>query len=147
MTEPELTLVEFLRERLDERERVVQGSGRLGWLTFRRPDGSMDYTTAASQAGDDSTWVVGGMSLVGGYAKAVVVHDEARVLAEVAAARAILALHDPPGSTTKARRWCAGCLKPDDPDLFADMPCQHVRLLAQPYANHPDWRDEWRVAG
>lgn len=38
-------------------------------------------------------------------------HDPARVLAEVAAKRAILSLHDP-GNTTSDRGWCVGCLEP-----------------------------------
>lgn len=66
-----------------------------------------------------------------------------KILAEVAAKRAILELHDP-GDTTGTRNWCAGCTEPGKPGLMARMPCQHTRLLALPFADRPGYRDEWR---
>lgn len=48
-------------------------------------------------------------------------HDPARVLAEVEAKRLQLALH----------KEC-------------DASCYVVRVLALPYASHPDYREEWR---
>lgn len=72
--------------------------------------------------------------------------DPARVLAEVAAKRRILDEHQPidgvswHGCTTcDAQGWgscgCAGS---------GDWPCDTVKLLALPYADHPDYREEWR---
>ncbi|MDT9688182.1 DUF6221 family protein [Streptomyces sp. P9(2023)] len=52
-------------------------------------------------------------------------HTPARVLAEVDAKRRIL--NDLWGG-------------PDHEDMWA----HHIRLLALPYADHPDYRDEWR---
>jgi hypothetical protein len=58
------------------------------------------------------------------------------VLATVAAHRAILAVHEP--------EWEAGgryqC------EVCSDLcPCRTLRLLAQPYRFHPDWKPEWHV--
>lgn len=82
-------LVTWLRAMLDEDERRAEGTGDLGWLTYRRADGSMDHTEAASLAGDDETWIVAGREAVG-FASAAVVYRESRALAEVEAKRRIL---------------------------------------------------------
>lgn len=68
--------------------------------------------------------------------------NPARVLAEVAAKRAIIDIHDP-GDTTKTRWWCAYCRDPDKPVFMARMPCHHLRLLALPYVNQPGYQPQW----
>lgn len=52
-------------------------------------------------------------------------HDPARVLAECEAKRRIVARHDRDDSTSFGQ------------------PCQTLRLLALPYADHSDYRPEW----
>ena len=114
-----------------------------------------------------------------------------RVLAEIAAKRAVLSWHKPTGSNDPemcgmcphgrvihpndgpcidsrcncqwfdddrelayptAARLCAFCGPGDtwearDPEDFphALWPCSHIRLLAQPYADHEQFREEWKT--
>jgi hypothetical protein len=84
-----------------------------------------------------------------------------RVLAEIEAKRRILDLHSPQatgyvdgvymhGETGELQcEHCAeqchsrsglGCEQPDAP-----WPCPTVRLVAQPYAGQPGWREEWQA--
>ena len=84
----------------------------------------------------------------------------ARVLAECAAKRRIVELHKIEVAAFRAyggeegvtfvepdsfedittRRWmCSTCHNIGD-----DGPCSTLRLLALPYANHPDYDDSWR---
>lgn len=64
-----------------------------------------------------------------------------RVLAECDAKRRIIEWHkiganDEDGS---CHRWYG-----DGNDTESDMTCQTLRALALPYADHPDYREEWR---
>lgn len=114
-------LIAFMRARLDEADRLLRGSGDLGWLTFRQPDGSMDHTEAASFSGD--VWIVAG-EVREGYASAEIVSRESERLAEVEAKRRILA---------EAIRLAEH-----------DGEFQFLEMLAAPYASHSDYREEWR---
>jgi len=61
--------------------------------------------------------------------------DPARVLAECEAKRQIVALHkSEPGQHPD---FCGHDLR--------ELPCPTLRLLALPYADHPDYLPEWRV--
>lgn len=68
----------------------------------------------------------------------------ARVLAECDAKRRIIALHPQAVSMMTTihglvpQTWCDGCDRP------ADVPCQELRILVSVYADHPDYRQEWR---
>ena len=73
-------------------------------------------------------------------------HDPARVLAECAAKRAIVELHRPEWFR---REWpvrrpdvqlCPACA---EQPLW---PCQMLRLLALPFASHPEYDEAWRPA-
>jgi hypothetical protein len=58
-----------------------------------------------------------------------------RLVAEVEAKRRILAEHALNG-------WvCDTC---DNGEVEQVFPCPTLRLLALPYADHPDYREEWR---
>lgn len=74
--------------------------------------------------------------------------DPARVLAEVAAKRRILAMHahvPPPGYVPGSGIGCQVCSRdPVGGDLQPDGWCSTVRLLALPYAGRDGWREEWR---
>ena len=65
-----------------------------------------------------------------------------RALAEVQAKRSILDLHVP------YRRiiglGCETCLGAVPGRPFPDFPCPTLRLVALPYADHPDYQQEWR---
>lgn len=86
-------------------------------------------------------------------AEHIVRHDPARVLREMEAKRAIMDLHRPSDGA------CSTCSGEADMDVQYDpnsgeetvswrrtdlpAPCPTVRLLAQPYADHPDYQAEW----
>jgi hypothetical protein len=133
-------LVAWLREQLDEDERVAQGTGVLGWLTYRNPDGSMRYTLAASQA-EDGTWIVDGRE-ADTYASAVVVYDWRQVLREVEAKRRIIDAHPIEYSKVSDYTDCANCI--DEDSEYDSYPCLTLRLLALPYADRSGYREEWR---
>lgn len=125
-----MTLVEFLRARLDEDERQVEGSGRIAWLTYRNADGSMHHTTVAAAAGDE--WVIDGQ-VATGWASADVIYNESRVLAEVEAKRWIVEL-------------CEAGVEPHAPATPGVRAGYRaiLRYLAAPYADHPDYDPAWR---
>jgi hypothetical protein len=63
----------------------------------------------------------------------------ARWLAECDAKRRVLAEHGVEYASNGSRvewLWCPTCQD--------GTPCATVRLLAFPYAEHPEYRDEWR---
>lgn len=111
-----MTLVEFLTARLDEREQEAR---------IRLADTISQY----------------GMSEL----------DPDRLLAEVEAKRRIVNEHYVFQDAVQACRQCSDKRAEDDPLVRADRwvtlvpgPCSTVRLLALPYADHADYRDEWR---
>ncbi len=92
---------------------------------------------------------------------AMAVSDRRRALAEREAKRKIVELHEivtvdyagqwwtdpaPPG--TYVRTGCHHCTHAgvDGDEYVDDGPCMTLRLLALPYAHHPDYRQEWDAA-
>lgn len=67
--------------------------------------------------------------------------DEARLLAEVAAKRAVLELHEPYDSEEHGGLACWTC----GPGGFP-YPCVTLRALVQPFAGHPDFNPGWAQA-
>jgi hypothetical protein len=161
-------LVDFVRARYDDEERLAQ---RAATLCGCHPPAS------AWVFGDEST---DGRILVlndphpgvrhkvsrrwnGSYeglfmAEHIVHWDPARVLAEVDAKRKVLELHRPErrrlslpvdesdggGFTSWANLACSVCYVSDVPlGVNPWWPCPTVRLLALPYANQPGYRQEW----
>ena len=60
-----------------------------------------------------------------------------RMLVWSDARRRIVALHHAaPRGTDGGEGRCAGCAHP--------APCPTLRLMSLPYADHPDFREEWR---
>ncbi len=74
-------------------------------------------------------------------------HDPARVLAEVAAKRAILDLHTKAGAGAGAFDLPDVC-RPVSRGIgaVAPWPCQTLRLLALPYSSNPGFDESWRPA-
>ena len=62
-------------------------------------------------------------------------HDPARVLAECEAKRRIVEIH---GNGDAWCDYCAGYAEGMQDE------CHTGRLLALPYADHPDYREEWK---
>lgn len=109
-------LLQKLEAAMNERARVIEGSGYLGWLTFRLADGSMHYTAAAGSSPlDEPHWIIDGKEATG-YASATIVYDEKRERRRVARDRKLLEL--------------AKVLREDYQDNAAD---HLIRLLAEDY--------------
>jgi hypothetical protein len=70
-----------------------------------------------------------------------------RVLAECEAKRRIVAMHEPT-STWDRKVECEQCSFHEAYDGLNDVsepwPCETLRLFALPFADHPDFSDEWR---
>ncbi|WP_173261029.1 DUF6221 family protein [Streptomyces pacificus] len=137
-------LVQFLREQYDEEADAARqacwdddASGR--WTAHHREeyDGrwviidGMDegVTEVRPQAADD-----------GPVARHIARHDPARVLREVEAKRRILREHRqdslPDGIDLEECYTCGG--------VNERWPCPTLRLLALPYADHPNYRQKWK---
>jgi hypothetical protein len=79
-------------------------------------------------------------------------HDPARVLAEIETKRRIIELHaiGPCADGPKGVLVCGTCGPHGDSTAawhggdYAWYPCDTIKTLALPYADHPDYREEWR---
>jgi hypothetical protein len=75
----------------------------------------------------------------------IIRYSPARVLADIAAKRRVVELHREVWHTHWAdvrETACATCTR--GPLESGDTwPCPTLLALAQPYAEHPDWREEW----
>jgi hypothetical protein len=121
-------LVEFVRAALDEDERVARAAEPAPW-TAHEEAADPDEGYVAGPDGYVLVYNEGTVSL--GTAAHIARHDPARVLADVAAKRAILELHN----AVPEEEYCS-----EDEQR---KPCQTLRLLAQPFAGRPGWREEW----
>ena len=142
-------LITWLRAQLDEDERVARAASVGPWLTKRADSVYADETTVVLQPGPLPDWATlvvppqeeGGEGIDPGNAEHIARWDPARVLAEIDAKRRILEIHHhiecqhdrygPDGD-------CAECGN--------EYPCETVHLLAQPYAGHDGWREEWQLS-
>lgn len=104
----------WLLGQVDEDERIAQAAPRRDWTVYL--------------AGDSDTGELTEQRVLDHVAR----HDPARVLAEVAAKRAILDLHDQGDKADE----CAIC--------FAVWPCGTLRALATVYADRDGYDERWR---
>jgi hypothetical protein len=126
-------LVAFLRARLDEDEQVARAT-------------PYPWPWAEDEDEVGHVWAEG-LNLVvkDAYpenARHIARWDPARVLAEVEAKRRILDEVVPEVDGMDERingEWGIGSIAEDD---YASVPL--LKLLALPYAAHPDYREEWR---
>ena len=135
------SLVDFLRARLVEDERIalphcaegrrrIEGAGR-----WRCDD--MGGTVRESLINPlDGGYEVVAQADLHMTAEHIARHDPARVLAEVAAKRAILDLHAEPGHLP-----CDA----HNPITLDNEHCETVLLLAAPHADHPDFDPSWAI--
>jgi Family of unknown function (DUF6221) len=126
-------LVEFLRARLDEDARCAAHATSFGRWQHRpggdivSPEGKYLFLIAARA----QEWN-------GGH---IARHDPARVLADVAAKRQIVEMYENAihaqhaGSVSRYNEIQDGAA--------VDVLGEGLRLLALPYAEHPDYRQEW----
>lgn len=126
MTAETLTLTDFLLARIDEdEEQARRGGDPVGWVTFRQSDGSLGYTAVGSWT--EEGWLVDGRLVQDEHATAF--YDPTRVLAECESKRRII-------------EAAANIIEPD-PARRAALEFV-ISQLAAVYADHPDYRDEWR---
>lgn len=160
-----MDLTEFLRARLDEDEAAARAATPGGWATGGLPWSAPDVVSAPgyrpegfSQGqqvaecivadGGMGPWAadVRGSGFPKGNAVHIARHDPDRVLREVAAKRAILALHRPESGGDCS--VCSVCLTVRDrwkEDWPLDpWPCATLRHLAAVWADHPEFRQEWQ---
>lgn len=157
-----MTITEFLTARYDEDEADARAA--VGTAVFQRQTGRWvhrnvelsDYTSlivfAVAEGPEGARTQVADLTAAWeGPERAVHItrHDPARVLADIAAKRAIVALHKPvedrnwKSGVSHGYLWCGSCGSLDDsPEPY---PCRTVLAMVQPYAEHPDFDEAWRV--
>lgn len=142
-------LITFLRARLDEDEQAA-----LSW-----PEGSRQWQTVGGRKlsyRNDSSEMVTAIDVSNAsslwneqiYVKYdlddapehIARHDPARVLAEVDAKRGLIELHEAADHEYADEPVCLSC----DQGGPLPYPCPTLRLLALPFAEHPDYQDTWR---
>lgn len=125
-----MTITEFLTARYDEDEAVARAASPGPWHT----NAERDEVLAV-----DDIVVAEGFALSGPQTRAttqhIARHDPAYVLADIAAKRAIVkSWRDPFGNWTAEQADAARAQKE-----------RTLILLAQPYAEHPDFDPAWSV--
>lgn len=142
MTTTTATITDFLLARIAEDEaaaRAAEASAVSPWTDER----------------DEDVIDAGGSSLMDyadlrrGTPAHIARHDPARVLAECAALRAVVELHRPWATGYPEITACFSCGPMFDEKFRAEAygegwPCLTLRALAAVYADHPDYREEWR---
>jgi hypothetical protein len=138
-------LVQFLRARYDEdaalaEEARGQLNGRWTYIETRGGDhkvvDSLGYTVTGHYDVDAQPFFC---------EPHIVRHDPARVLRDIEARRRLVSLHakdkDHDGCTIcdNGNNSC-GCMS----GWYWKYPCDTLKILALPYADHPDYRAEWR---
>ncbi|MFI0900582.1 DUF6221 family protein [Streptomyces sp. NPDC020983] len=125
-------LIAFLNARLNEDQQAAQHVAAEYGETWR----------------DDDDWVRGsnGADVVdepGAPVAHIARHDPAFVLADIDAKRRIMECHEP-WVAENGDTICGRCGREHiDGRPGGHFPCQTLRLLALPYADHPDYRPEW----
>ena len=129
-------LAQFLRDRLDEDEEAARNATTgPWWVEDTSPRYWGEERDAEVSSADGRLAVLQHENDGALNAVHIVRWDPARVLADMQAKRRIVALHsDPHGGDPS-------CSSIDYPENAED--CETLRLLALPYASHPDYRPEW----
>jgi uncharacterized protein DUF6221 len=132
-------LMQFLRDRLAEDEHAARAATWDEWdsahWTARPPQAAYERYTVADHLDDGVVVVTPENAEADGVGQHIARHDPARVLRDVEATRRILGEHDTEG-------WKIGDRVRDC--QWNKRPCTTLRLLALPYSDHPDYRDDWR---
>lgn len=128
--------VAFVRARLDEREEAARAAGGQPWVWLERgPAGELVAPTGGAMA-------VRIDAVTREHRKHIALNDPAYALADIAAKRRIVdeIVDQIKGMEERIdEEWCAG-----DPVNY-DTSTGLLRLLAAPFAGHPDYDPAWAV--
>lgn len=119
-------IIEFLNQRYDEEEQAARVAGDAvgySWIA----DGEMIVLAGGPAASD---FVEGFFPEHGVEAAHIALHDPTRILLEVTAKRAIIEVAEPDTDGGYIDGWW------NEHDRV-------LRLLAAPFSDHPDYREEW----
>jgi hypothetical protein len=136
-------LIAFLRARLDEDEEAARAAtpGPWEWKHEHgepwqpRPDGWLDYSGEYLAAADGKSTLFGPGMTPHADADHIARHDPSRTLREVEAKRVLIADYE--RFIAERRRMMGGW------DSYPE-PSPVLAAFAAVYADHPDYRDEWR---
>lgn len=135
------TLAEFLTARYDEHEADAQAATAGPWDARKVSGPGFGYDQSEvvqpSDVPDRGFYALGMDALYGPDARHIARHDPAYVLADIASKRAIVRLH------TGAHE-CRDVLEYPDGYVRDGEWCTTLRLLAVPFAAHPDYDERWR---
>ena len=157
-------LVRWLREQLDEDERIAKAAASvapvLGAENWRSREGMPEegfrYWCITTTPPDHTVTTVelAGSGRSGGgvheeaVAQHIAAHDPARVLREIDVKRRVLEIHRVIGGweDEDGQDIGLGCNECGHSAEYSDRGgwCDTVRLLALPYADRPGYREEWR---
>lgn len=161
-------IVEFLAARLDEDEQIAKDAGFSQQAKARarawsaEPDGFGEGPFLFGVNVKDSLGIRVFVATGQERADHVARHDPARVLADVAAKRRIIELHEmsrwtwkhqpgvyelPEGFEGPLAEYCTTCSATSREGLdnfYEPWPCDTLKLLAVPHAGQPGYKDQWR---
>ena len=132
-----MTLTDFLLARIDEDEEMARAATPAPWVLYDPDEGEPyagNFGCLRMDAMHPTAWPCDAAHMAR--------HDPARVLAECAAKRRVVAMSD--GSADfEAAMPTPGYAKPyHSPSV--DVMTRTRQLLALPYADHPDYDEAWR---
>lgn len=139
-----MTLVEFVTARLDDDEEIALATISVNIRADMKNDAAQPPRWLP-EPGSSAIWDENGTRRVAHtWAREsahIVRHDPARVLREVEAKRKLIqaiytGMADYAANITESKGDDCGALEYRD---------ELLELLALPYADHPDFRDEWRL--
>ena len=124
-------LIAFLKTRLDEDEQTAHEATDGPWVD--EFSGETGHCVIPADAMSTREYVAKTQLLAAlPDARHIARHDPARVLAEVEAKRRLLDWLE------RTRSWAT------DNNLWTYDEAEALKLLALPYADHADYRDEWK---
>ncbi len=145
VTDPEPSIIDFLRARYDEREQRAKAAAKEvrsdGDDGTRWSAGHEHLSESVSVAGTGSPVVTGSFGYMGWELRQYIAdNDPQYVLDDLASKRAILDVHHDDGHGD-----CAGCgLDPIGLAMHGIDECPTLLALAVSFAAHPDYREEWK---
>jgi len=149
-----MNITDFLEARIAEDEAAANNATGARWVVLSGVNASMVNIDPTNVR--DEKWKYGRFGHIAttshdaAYAEHIARHDPARVLAECAAKRAIIAEHAPvdySGIGMTSPNACSLCgteLSMSDWEWVLDsFPCPTLKALAAIYRDHPDYQEAW----